>query len=169
MKIKKFFLFILCISCLSIMFVVLVYADNVTLYANIDDSSSQANLLVDFMRNDPNYDPYNEYCILRSGEREYRCYFGKSLNGSDLTLLQYTTSYQLIPAQLNRFTGRSLNINKNGYYYIGNVEGSSASNQVEQYKMGSILTMAAIAALFLILFRTFRKSEHKRMKFYNVR
>lgn len=144
-------------------------ADSVSLYSNIDDSNTYCNILIDVMRSDIDYDPYNEYVVVRAGEYDYRIYFGENLNGSELVYYRYQPTRQSIPASLTRGTASNLNINKNGYYYVGNVPGALASAQAEQYKLGAILTVAAIVILILVLFKLFRKSEGRKTKFYTVR
>lgn len=144
-------------------------ADTVNLYANIDDSSSQCNMLIDVMRSDTNYDPYNQYAVVRAGEYDYRIYFGADLSDSELTFYKYVPSRQGTPASLTRGTANNLTINKNGYYYVGNVEGALASAQAEQYKLGAVITICAVFIVLLMLFRTFRKSEGRKGKYYSVR
>lgn len=144
-------------------------ADTVSLYANIDDSSSQCNLLIDAMRSDQAYDPYNEYAVVRAGEYDYRIYFGEDLNGSQLVFYRYQPSRQGIPASLTRGTASNLNINNNGYYFVGNIPGALASAQAEQYKLGAVITVVGIVILILILFKLFRKSEGRKAKYYSVR
>ena len=148
---------------------VTVCADNVTLWGNLDDSSSQANLLVDAMRNDDNYDPFADYWIVRAGERDYRIYWGKDINDNNLTCIQYISQYQTQPAQLIRTTGKSLNITKNGYFYCSSDSGQPASKLVEDYKLGIVIVVAVMVILILLIFKTFRRSEHKKAKFYRVR
>lgn len=154
---------------LIITFVLPVGAETVNLYANIDDSSSQSNLLIDAMRSDQAYDPFYEYVVLRSGEYEYTCYFAPDLSKSNIVKLTFVPSRSGLPASLSRSTVSSLTINKHGYYYVGNVPGALSSAQAESYKLGAIVTMAAIAIIVLILFKIFRKSEGRKTKYYSVR
>lgn len=166
---KKVFLFFCFFLCIIAVTASVAYADNITLYSSIDDSSSQANLLTDIMRNDRNYDPFNEYAIVRAGERDYRIYFGKNLDENELTMIQYIPAYQLQAAQINRSINKSLSVQKNGFYYCSSREGSPGSKLVDDYKLGVIITGCAIIILVLFIFRIFRKSDHKKAKFYNVR
>lgn len=146
------------------------YADTVSLYANIDDSSSQCNILIDAMRSDENYDPYNEYVVLRAGDRDYRVYFGPDVKNKVAVWYKFTPSYQQAPASLQRgITNGSLTINDNGYYYVGNITGALASAQAESYKLGVIITVAAIIIVFVILFKMFRKGSGVKAKYYRVR
>lgn len=144
-------------------------ADTVNLYANLDDSNTSCNILIDAMYNDPKYDPYNQYAVMRTGEYEYRVYFGDDLSGSNLVYYQYVPAQYQIPASISRGTANSLTINRHGYYFVGNVEGSLSSAQAENYKTGVIISMAAIAILFVILFVRFRHSEGRKAKYYSVR
>ena len=146
-----------------------VFADSVSLYANIDDSSSQCNILIDAMKNDPGYDPYNEFVVLRAGERDYRIYFGKDVLNGFTIYYKLTPAYGQTPASLVRGSSNGLNITKNGYYYVGNIEGSLASSQAETYKMGFIIMVAAIVIIILILFKIFRKGSGAKVKYYKVR
>lgn len=168
--IKKKYIISFVLSCFIFLSMgITAYCDNVTLYSSIDDSSSQANLLTDIMRNDSNYDPFNDYAIVRAGERDYRIYFGSDITGDTLTCIQYIPSYQMQATQINRFTNRSLSINKNGFYYCGSVEGVPSSKLVDDYKTGIVVVVAAIVILTLFIFKIFRKSDHKKAKFYSVR
>lgn len=145
------------------------YADTVNLYANLDDSNTSCNILIDAMYNDPAYDPYNQYAVIRAGEYDYRVYFGKDLSGGDLVYYQYTPAQYQNPASISRGTANSLTINRHGYYFVGNVDGALSSQQAENYKTGVIISMAAIAIVFLILFGRYRHSEGRKAKYYSVR
>lgn len=160
-----------CIVALFLLFFSRIYAfaDTVTLYANIDDSSNTANMLVDVMRNDAAYDPYNEFAVVRAGEYDYRVYFGKKLSGSDLVYYRYTPSTYGSPASIQRGTARSLSINKNGYYYVGNTEGALASAAAENYKVGAVVSIAVVVIVFFVIFRTFRKTQGNKVHYYKVR
>lgn len=153
----------------SFLFSFPVFADTVTLYGNIDDSSNTANILVDVMRNDSSYDPYNEYAVVRAGEYDYRVYFGKKLSGSDLVFYRYTPSTYGSAASIQRGTANSLTINRNGYYYVGNTEGALASASAENYKVGVVITVAVVVIVFFVIFRTFRKTEGNKVHYYKVR
>lgn len=166
MKIKiAFFISILLIPLFSL----ISYADTINLYGSIDDSSSYCNLLIDVMQNDSSYDPFYQYVVLRAGERDYRVYFGEDISSSNLVYYKYVPSYQQVSANITRGTASSLSINTNGYYYVGNVEGSLRSLQADQYKIYSIIGVAAILIILLILFRIFRKTEGRKAKYYSVR
>ena len=145
------------------------FADTVSLYSNIDDSNNVCNLLVDAMRNDSQYDPYNEYAVVRAGEFDYRIYFGKDLSGSDLVYYKYTPQSYGISASIQRGTASSLSITKNGYYYVGNTEGALASASAENYKAGIVVSAAVIVLVFFVIFRTFRKTEGNKAHYYKVR
>ena len=145
------------------------FADTVSLYSNIDDSNNVCNLLVDAMRNDAQYDPYNEYAVVRAGEFDYRIYFGKDLSGSDLVYYRYIPQSYGISASIQRGTASSLSITKNGYYYVGNTEGALASASAENYKLGAVISIAVVVILFFVLFRFFRKSEGNKAHYYKVR
>ena len=153
-----------------VLFSVVSFADSVSLYSNIDDSSSQCNLLIDAMRSDQTYDPYNEYVVVRAGDRDYRIYFGSDLDQSVAIYYRYTPQYQTMPASMTRgSTNGSLTIIDNGYYYVGNIPGSLSSAQAESYKLGAIITVCGIIVVFLILFKVFRKSSGTNAKYYRVR
>ena len=83
-------------------FVLPASAETVQLYASVDDSNSTINLLGDVMRNDPAYDPYNQYAILRAGERDYRVYFGKDISKSSICYT-YTPSAYNVQAKWDAF------------------------------------------------------------------
>lgn len=89
MSMIKFFVVLCCIF----FFAFPVSAETVQLYASVDDSNSTVNLLGDVMRNDPAYDPYNQYAILRAGERDYRVYFGRDISKSSIC---YTYTLRLM-------------------------------------------------------------------------
>ena len=75
---------ILLAAIIMVSMVVPARAENVSLYASVDDSNSIVNLLTDIMRNDAAYDPYNQFVALRSADHEYRIYFGKNISQSKL-------------------------------------------------------------------------------------
>lgn len=168
-KITKCILMIPCFVMAAVLIRFTVWADTVNLYANLDDSNTNCNILIDAMYNDPKYDPYNQYAVMRTGEYEYRVYFGEDLNGSELVYYQFVPAQYQTPATLSRGTASSLTINRRGYYFVGNVDGALSSSQAENYKVGAIITIAAIIIVFLLLFRTFRKSEGRKAKYYSVK
>lgn len=146
-----------------------VYAESVNLYASIDDSNSTANLLGDLMRNDSAYDPYNEYVILRAGERDYRCYFGPDLQESSICLT-YIAGSMGSPASLSRrVVSSGLSIVQNGYWVVGNIEGSVASSSIETYKTNYVLVIVALAIVIFLLFKFFRRERSSGDRYYRVR
>lgn len=164
-KLSFFIITIVFVCALSIT----VYADTVSLYGNIDDSNNVCNLLVDAMRNDSNYDPFNEYAVVRAGEFDYRIYFGEKLSNSDLVYYMYIPASYGSQARIQRGTASSLNINSNGFYYVGNTSGSLASASAENYKAGIVVSVAVIVIVFFVIFRIFRKTEGNKAHYYKVR
>ena len=118
---------VICVLLILPLFLLPAAADTVTLYNNIDDSNSTCNLLIDAMRSDRSYDPYYQYAVVRSGEYDYRIYFGPDLAGSDLVYYRYIPGTYGSSASMSRGTASSLTINRNGYYYVGNVDGALSS------------------------------------------
>lgn len=153
----------------SVCLIIPVKADNVSLYGSLDDSNNIANLLGDVMRNDPAYDPYNEYVIVRSGEREYRLYFGEDLSKSSVKYT-YIPSYMANPASLSRSNvNNSLDIISNGYTYVGNINGSLASSSVDNYKTNYVLSVCAILIVIFVIFKIFRRERSSGDRYYRVR
>lgn len=165
----KFLIRVAAIIILCFLCSICAFADNVSCYGNIDDSNNICNMLTDAMQNDTKYDPFNQYVVLRAGEYDYRCYFGKDLSKSDLVCYRYIPSTYGTPASLSRSLVSSLTIINNGYYYVGNVPGSLASANSENYKVGVVVSLSIVAILFFVIFRFFRKSEGNRVSYYKIR
>lgn len=160
---------ILMAAIIMISMIVPTRAETVSLYASVDDSSSTINLLTDIMRNDPSYDPYNQFVALRSGDHEYRIYFGADLTKQSVCYT-YTTSYMQNPASLIRSTVDSgLTVNKNGYLCVGNIAGSSASALADEYKTHTVLAVLAILFVILWIFHMFRRQRSSGDRYYRVR
>lgn len=160
---------LLVVITMSLLFIVPVKADSVSLYASVDDSNNTVNLLGDIMRNDPAYDPYNEYVIVRSGEREYRLYFGEDLSKSSVRYT-YIPSYMANPASLSRSNvNTNLDIISNGYTYVGNINGSLASSSVDNYKTNYVLSVCAIILVIFVIFKIFRRERSSGDRYYKVR
>lgn len=154
--------YLLCLVTLLPMLLIFSFnaaAETVSLYANLDDSSSQANLLADLMVNDPDYDPADQYNIVRVGQYDYRCYFGKDLENGDIICLQYQPSYQQTPSRISRYSVNSLYIIQNGYYFTGNTPGSARSQIVEEFNFKQIVIIGISAIVILFGFKTFRKNS----------
>lgn len=151
-------------------FVLPASAETVQLYASVDDSNSTVNLLGDVMRNDPAYDPYNQYAILRAGERDYRVYFGKDISKSSICYI-YTPSYYNVQASIDRrIVSSGLNISKQGYWFVGNIDGSLASSSIDNYNSNYILGVVLLVVAVFLIFKIFRR--HKSVsssRFYSVR
>lgn len=152
-----------------VLFMIPSFADNVSLSYSVDDSNNTVNMLGDLMRNDPAYDPYNEFVIMRSGEREYRLYFGRDLEESSIKYV-YVPSYMQTPASLIRSISASgLNITANGNTYVGNVPGSLASSTVDNYKTNYVLTICCIVIVVFVVFKLFRRQRSGGDRYYRVR
>lgn len=151
-------------------FILPASAETVQLYASVDDSNSTVNLLGDVMRNDPAYDPYNQYAILRAGERDYRIYFGKDISESSICYV-YVPAYLNNQASINRrVVGSGLTITKNGYWFVGNIDGSLASSSIDNYNSNYVLGVVLLVVVLFIIFKMFRR--HKSVsssRYYSVR
>lgn len=154
---------------IMISMIVTARAETVSLYASVDDSNATINLLTDIMRNDPSYDPYNQFIAFRSGDHEYRIYFGADLTKNSVCYV-YTTSYMQNPASLIRSTINSgLTINKNGYMCVGNIAGSTASALADEYKTHTVLVVLAILFVILWIYHIFRRKRSSGDRYYKVR
>lgn len=158
------------VFCCFFVFAFPVSAESVQLYASVDDSNSTVNLLGDVMRNDPAYDPYNQYAILRAGERDYRVYFGKDISKSSICYTYIPSAYGVQASIVRRVVGSGLSISKQGFWFVGNIEGSLASSSVDNYNSNYILGVVLIIVALFILFKLFRR--HKSVsstRYYSVR
>lgn len=154
---------------LIFVFSVSAHAETISLYASVDDSSGSVNMLGDLMRNDPEYDPFNEYVICRTGERDYRLYFGKDLDEFSICYIYQTSAYN-VPATLSRRSvNDGLNINKNGYWYVGNIDGSLASQSIDTYKTNYVLVVLLIVITLFVIFKVFRRHQKTHNQYYSVR
>ena len=155
---------------LILCFVLPASAETVQLYASVDDSNSTVNLLGDVMRNDPAYDPYNQYAILRAGERDYRVYFGKDISKSSICYIYTPSAYNVQASIDRRIVSSGLNISKQGYWFVGNIDGSLASSSVDNYNSNYILGVVLLVVAVFLLFKIFRR--HKSVsssRYYSVR
>lgn len=156
--------------CMIFAFVLPASAETVQLYASVDDSNNTVNLLGDVMRNDPAYDPFNQFAILRAGERDYRCYFGKDISKSSICYV-YTSSAYNVPASIDRrIVSSGLNISKRGYWFVGNIDGSLASSSIDNYNSNYILGVVLLVLAVFFIFKIFRR--HKSVsssRYYSVR
>lgn len=160
---------ILLAAIIMVSMVVPARAENVSLYASVDDSNSIVNLLTDIMRNDAAYDPYNQFVALRSSDHEYRIYFGKNISESSVCYT-YTTAYMQQPASLVRSEiSDGLVVQKNGYICVGNLGGTSASSLAETYKHQSVLVVLAILFTIFWIFHIFRRQRSSGDRYYRVR
>lgn len=161
----------ICLALLLIVgLVVPASAETVQLYASVDDSNSTVNLLGDVMRNDPAYDPYNEYAILRAGERDYRVYFGKDLSESSICYTYIPSQYNVQASIDRRIVSSGLTISKQGFWFVGNIEGSLASSSVDNYNTNYIFGVVLLIVTMFIIFKMFRR--HKSVsstRYYSVR
>ena len=151
-------------------FVLPASAETVQLYASVDDSNSTVNLLGDVMRNDPAYDPYNQYAILRAGERDYRVYFGKDISKSSICYIYTPSAYNVQASLDRRIISSGLNISKQGYWFVGNIDGSLASSSVDNYNSNYILGVVLLVVAVFLIFKIFRR--HKSVsssRYYSVR
>lgn len=153
--------------CLPMFFAIDAYADTVVPYGSVDDSNSVVNLLTDVMRSDTQYDPYNEYLIVRTGEREYSLYFGKKLSEGAVRYV-YVQQYAQQPSSLTRSVVNSVSLTSNGYVCVGTSQGQARSSLAEDYKTKSVLIVASVTVLVVVLFGRFRKSEGVKSTFYKV-
>lgn len=155
---------------LILCFVLPASAESVQLYASVDDSNSTVNLLGDVMRNDPAYDPYNQYAILRAGERDYRVYFGKDISKSSICYIYTPAAYNVQASIDRRIVSSGLNISKQGYWFVGNIDGSLASSSVDNYNSNYILGVVLFVVAVFLIFKIFRR--HKSVsssRYYSVR
>lgn len=143
-------------------------AETVTAYANIDDSNSVCNLLVDAMRNDEKYDVHNQFECVRTGEYEYKIAFAKKLS-DEVTIIRYIPATYQTQAQVTRYTSSSWLCNRNGHTIVGNTKGSLASSTAETYGFQWVLIVAVTAILILIAFKLFRKTIGTRISYYGVK
>lgn len=151
-------------------FVLPASAESVQLYASVDDSNSTVNLLGDVMRNDPAYDPYNQFAILRAGERDYRVYFGKDISKSSICYTYTPSSYNVQASIDRRVVSSGLNISKQGYWFVGNIDGSLASASVDNYNSNYVLGVVFMVVAVFVIFKMFRR--HKSVsssRYYSVR
>lgn len=154
--------------CLIILFPVCCFADTFNLYANTDPDSTVVSLLISAMKNDSNYDPYNEYVCCRTSENQYKIAFGKKLSGS-CTVYTYTSSSYGIPASISKGSASSIYVNSNGYYYTGNVNGALASSKAETFKFQYVILMIAILIAVFVVFRLFRRTRTNKSSYYTIR
>lgn len=165
--IKRFF--IIPISLILLLVCVLpVSADTLSCYANTDPESTTVGLLVNAMRSDPAYDPFNQYVVCRTSDNQYVIAFGPDLQ-SGATLYVYTQQYAGVPARISKSSASSISVNSNGYYYAGNAFDGITSTRAETYKYQSVVVVAVIVILLVVLFKVFKRSSKTKMSYYAVR
>lgn len=140
-----------------IIHIVIVYADTVTCWGSVDDSNSTVDMLIDLMVNDEAYDPLDQYAVIRTGEREYRLYFGRDLAGDQIVRYIYTPAYLQQQAQLTRSRVDNLTINRAGYLYVGNTPEALSSIKATQYKFYTVGVVTAVLILVLMIMRHLRR------------
>lgn len=153
---------------LMIVFVPVVAGDTINCYSNTDPESSTVGLLVNVMRSDPAYDPFDQYVVCRSSDTTYTLAFGADLNAG-ATVYIYTQQLAGVPARLTRSEAASIAVNDHGYYYCGNAFDGIVNSRAESYKYQSVLIVAVVVIVLLILLKLFRRSAHNKIAYYSVR
>lgn len=131
---------------------------NFTLYGSLQPNDSIVNNLVSVYINEPDYDPFNEYIVFRSGQYDYHLCYSQSLSGDykDIHYYAVQNGYNL-NYYVEVISGSELAITYNGYQTCGNVQGSYSVERANNYKFQSITITLSIILVIAILFKTFRK------------
>lgn len=145
------------------------YAETVTAWSTLSPTNGTVTTLLDIMRNDEEYDPYNEYEAVRISETQYVLYFGSKLQGENVVKYIYTTgTYGTIPT-LTRVKTRDVHINRQGYFTVGNTQGAQASEKVETYKYQYVVIAIGFVLIIYVMIRHHKKTEGTRIQYYKVR
>lgn len=144
-------------------------AETINAYASVDDSSNVANLLTDVMRSDSEYDPYNEYAIIRVTDTQYVLVFAPKLSGNRVVKYTYTIQTMGQPATIYRTITSNVTVNRGSYICVGNLQGFATSALSEQYKTQYVLVVLAVVIVIYLMIRHHKKSEGARVQYYKVR
>lgn len=135
-----------------------VFAANYTAYSSVSSSDSVTKNLIGIYRNSPDFDPFNQYVVCRTGQYEYYVFYAKNL-AEDYKYYRYhgTVNQGYVNYYYDSGEGNNLRINTAGYKVVGNVEDSIASEQFETFKFQFVLIPLAILLLVLLIFKTFKR------------
>lgn len=165
---KKLFIIFLSVVCLCALSVWCA-AYTVTPYGDVTGSSSIANNLVDLYRNGTDYDPLQEFAVIRESQYVYTLFYGEKLSRS-FNFIRYTQAHNTVPQSYSFGSGSNLQINDNGYLFTGNISGAAASERADGYMFRFLIILAFTFLLIIVIFKVFhRRVNMSPVKGYTIR
>lgn len=150
---KKLFIIFLSVALLGALSVWCA-AYTVTPYGDVTSSSTTANNLVDLYRNESNYDPLQEFAVIRESQYVYTLFYGEKLSQS-FDYIRFTQAHNSVPQSYSFGSGSNLQINDNGYLFTGNISGAAASERADGYMFRFIIILAFTFLLLIVIFKVF--------------
>ncbi|MCH5197918.1 MAG: hypothetical protein J1E34_03330 [Oscillospiraceae bacterium] len=158
---KKFIISLVLSSVLILSFVFPCFADTVTVYGSVTDTTSQVSILVNYYQNLDSFNPFNEYIVVRNGEYSWRLYYSDSvLNDSQVNYIEYSRTGSTGNYYYRFLSGRTSSrltlSNSYNYTYVGNISGAIASTSFSQNQFYNTSFIILVSILILSLFSLFR-------------
>lgn len=142
------------VLCLIIVFSFSSFA--VTPYGGVTENTSQVVILLGVLYNDPSFDFFQDFLVLRVGEYDYYCYF--NIDGSSAHYYRYYATSSGYNSTWNLTSGYTsdFSFDQNGYTVVGNISSSLSPASYRSLFYQSILQYCVPFIALIFGFFVFR-------------